>query len=218
MKSLIVKAVAAILAISGLAACGGSDGGGDNSQHVTGIVTIAGDDVVFVSLNTVLDMASYVRVLPMNADNRQIVVTSSNSSVVSVSDGGTVKAVGQGVATLTVTTVDGGHDTRFTVKVVDVTAITFTPVVDGKTAEEAWNVDLQEGGEAYTARVLVAPFDELSFRATSSDTEVVTAVVVQDDVERQSVRFTPVGAGSAVVTIQSVLGGPVGTFHVTVSE
>lgn len=56
-------------------------------------------------------------VTPSNAENRDVTWSTSNPSVVSVDGNGNVRALSEGTATITVTTVDGGRTAFTTVKV-----------------------------------------------------------------------------------------------------
>ena len=61
-------------------------------------------------------------VLPSNASNKEVRWSSSDSSVATVSNG-LVTAVGEGTATITATTVDGGFSARCTVNVAPKTTV-----------------------------------------------------------------------------------------------
>ncbi len=58
-----------------------------------------------------------VNVLPNDAANKHVTYDSSNNAVATVSDDGTILAVGDGYATITVTTVDGSYKTSVNVSV-----------------------------------------------------------------------------------------------------
>jgi len=112
----------------------------DGSYTATANVTVT-VGVASVSLNivtTTLSIAQTVQlvatVLPSNAPNKSVTWSTSNSGVATVNSSGLVTAVGGGVATITVTTVDGSHTATATVTVsvatgVAVRSITLNKVI-----------------------------------------------------------------------------------------
>jgi len=112
----------------------------DGNYTATANVTVT-VGVASVSLNivtTTLSIAQTVQlvatVLPSNAPNKSVTWSTSNSGVATVNSSGLVTAVGGGVATITVTTVDGSHKATATVTVsvatgVAVRSITLNKVI-----------------------------------------------------------------------------------------
>ncbi len=99
----------------------------DGGKRDTCILTVV-EPIVSV-INISLNKTSAVLILddtetliatvsPSNATNKNVIWTSSNPSVATVSNG-VITAVGEGTATITVTTVDGGYTARCTVVVED---------------------------------------------------------------------------------------------------
>jgi len=78
---------------------------------VTGVVMNEDNFVMAVGDNSQLT----VSVLPQSAVNRDVTWTSSNTNVLTVNANGLVSAVGEGYATITVTTVDGGFADTVTI-------------------------------------------------------------------------------------------------------
>lgn len=86
---------------------------GDEGVKVTGVSITAskGEMQVGESFRFVAS------VTPSNAENRDVTWSTSNPSVASVDGDGNVRALSEGTATITVTTVDGGRTASTTVKV-----------------------------------------------------------------------------------------------------
>lgn len=98
------------------AACGGSGSGGggvSGNVYVTSIALNKSATTIFVG-NTEQLTAT---ITPSNATNKNTSWTSSDSSTATVSSNGLVTAVALGVATITVTTADGGFKATCTVTV-----------------------------------------------------------------------------------------------------
>lgn len=84
-----------------------------NVQRVQGIATNTPEVVIAKSLSIKLEYT----ILPDNADNKNVIITSSDDSVVSVV-GNEILGVENGNATITITTEDGGFQTQIVVTVV----------------------------------------------------------------------------------------------------
>ena len=134
-----------------------------------------------------------------NGDQLTYTARSSDASVATVSVDGsmvTVTPVGAGTATITVTARDPGGESatqRFTVTVQETN---LAPVPDGSINGQR----LTEGGDAVTIDVTGnfsdADGDELTYTASSSDASVATV-----SVDGSMVTVTPVGAGTATITV-----------------
>ncbi|KAA1245648.1 DUF5060 domain-containing protein [Aquimarina sp. RZ0] len=79
------------------------NGGGNNTVAVTGVNV--SDTNVTLSIGQTKDLDATVS--PNNATNKSVTWSSSNGNVVTVNNSGVVRAVSAGIATITVTTVDG---------------------------------------------------------------------------------------------------------------
>lgn len=145
-------------------------------------------------------------VSPSKASNKAVTWKSSDTSVVTVSSVGIVKAVGDGSATITVTTKDGAKTAtcEITVKpaaptTIAVTGVTLTP------AKAALEI-----GETQQLAATVAPADATNKAVSyASDDEAVATV---DD----NGLITAVGAGSATITVTTVDGRKTAACDVTV--
>lgn len=84
-----------------------------NVQRVQGIATNAPEVVIAKSLSIKLEYA----ILPDNADNKNVIITSSDDSIASVV-GNEILGVENGNATITITTEDGGYQTQIVVSVI----------------------------------------------------------------------------------------------------
>ena len=134
-----------------------------------------------------------------NGDELTYTAMSSDESVASVSVDGsmvTVPPVGAGTATITVTARDPGGEAatqRFTVAAEEAN---LAPVPEGSINVQR----LTEGGDAVTINVASnfsdANGDELTYTASSSDESVATV-----SVDGSMVTVTPVGAGTATITV-----------------
>lgn len=71
-------------------------------------VTLSASDVV---LNTVTNNVYHLNatVTPIEANNKKVIWTTDNSNVATVDQTGNVTALSDGIATVTVTTLDGGY-------------------------------------------------------------------------------------------------------------
>ena len=105
-------------------------------------------------------------VLPAEATNKAVIWTSDNEAVASVSSSGTVEAIDNGTATITVTTTDGEKTAACTITV----AQWITDITLDKTT-----ITLNEGQEQIlTPTVNPATAVDKSLTYTSSDTSVAT--------------------------------------------
>ena len=140
-------------------------------------------------------------VAPANADNKNV-TWSTDAPTVATVENGTVKAIGAGTATITVTTEDGKYTATCTVKIspapVAANGVTLTP------DKTTLNV-----GEKQTLTATVLPADATNKNVTwvSSDTSVAT---VENGV------VTAVGKGTATITVTTEDGGFPATCEITV--
>lgn len=148
-------------------------------------------------------------VLPVNAANKNVTWTSSDDTVATVDSKGTVTAMGNGTATITVTTdevPEGG--TAFTASC----EVTVTTKVTGITLDKT-ALELAKGDTAaLTAAVVPANATNKAVTWSSDNTDVVT--VTGDGL---SATVTAVGGGTAVITVKAVDGSLKAECKVTVN-
>lgn len=165
--------------------------------HVTGVTLNKSETSILVGNTEPLTAT----VAPANADNKNV-TWSTDAPTVATVENGTVKAIGAGTATITVTTEDGKYTATCTVKVspapVAANGVTLTP------DKTTLNV-----GEKQTLTATVLPADATNKNVTwvSSDTSVAT---VENGV------VTAVGKGTATITVTTADGGYTATCEVTV--
>ena len=139
-----------------------------------------------LNLNTNCNAILTGTISPSNATNKNVVWSSNNEGVATVFEG-SVHAVAPGTATITVTTVDGGHTASCIVTVTDVAV---SSVTLNKPSTQITKGDT----ETLTATVLPENATNKGISWTSSNTSVATVA---------NGTVTAVGAGSAVITATS---------------
>ena len=144
-----------------------------------------------------IDVASYFS--DANGDELIYTARSSDASVATVSVDGsmvTVTPVGAGSATITVTARDPGGKAAIQRFTVTAEGTNLAPVPEGSINAQR----LTEGGDGVTIDVSGnfsdADGDELTYTAESSDASVATV-----SVDGSMVTVTPVGAGTATITV-----------------
>ncbi len=142
-------------------------------------------------------------VSPDNALNRTVNWSSSAPSVAAVDENGSVTAVADGTATITVTTDDGGYNASCVVTVIQpVTGVTLAPdILSMKVGDEPAQL---------TANVLPAGASDKTVIWTSS----APSVAAVDD----NGRVTAVADGTATVTVTTRDGGFTASCEVTVIQ
>ena len=142
-------------------------------------------------------------VSPDNALNRTVNWSSSAPSVAAVDENGSVTAVADGTATITVTTDDGGYTASCVVTVIQpVTGVTLAPdILSMKVSDEPAQL---------TANVLPAGASDKTVIWTSS----APSVAAVDD----NGRVTAVADGTATVTVTTRDGGFTASCEVTVIQ
>ncbi|GMK39339.1 hypothetical protein PCCS19_23930 [Paenibacillus sp. CCS19] len=139
-------------------------------------------------------------VAPSNATNKNVTWSSDNTSVATVVTG-VVTPVSAGTAHITVTTADGS----FTA----ISTITVTTPVTGVTLDHA-ALHLFKGGADGTLTPVFAPANATNKKVTWSSDDTSVATVVDGVV-------TPVGAGTAHITVTTEDGGYTATSTITVT-
>ncbi len=182
---------------------------GTESVGKSSVVTVP---VTSVALNkTTLSLAVgaseqlVATVKPDEATDKTVTWTTSDPLVATVDAQGNVKAVKEGSATITVTTVDGAKkaECKLTVQGVGVTGVAITPKPDGGiTLEKDATIQL-------TATVTPANAANKAVVWSSSNTTVATVDTTG--------KVTAKGIGSANITVTTVDGGKTDSVGVTVN-
>jgi uncharacterized protein YjdB len=118
-------------------------------------------------------------VSPANATNPNVTWRSSNPAVVSVSSSGTVTAVSGGTATITVTTVDGGHTATCEVTV----PLYAKPISSGSSKSFTVTFNKSMLGATLSGSTIVVSGNQITFSQSakySSDTNISILVVASD--------------------------------------
>ena len=181
-----------------------------DGELVFGNTPDAGVSAESVSLNSsseTLDAGETVQlsatVLPADATNKNVSWSSSNTLVATVSSTGYVTAVSPGSATITVTTLSGGHtdECDITVNAVEVTGVS----LNSTSAE----LDINE---SLTLSATVTPSNASDLSITWSSSNDNIAIVNSSGV------VTGVGEGQATITAQSSNPSVAATCVVDVSD
>ena len=165
-------------------------------------ITLDKDELKMVEGATAALVAT---ITPADADNKNVVWTSSDENVVSIAADGTITAVSAGTATITVKTEDGGFTATCAV-----TVIKKTVAVTGISLDKTEAVLVEADTLKLTATIAPADADNKNVAWTSSDEKVAT--VTPDGV------ITAVSAGTVTITVKTEDGGFTATCTVTVSK
>lgn len=141
-------------------------------------------------------------VAPNNATNKNVTWTSSANSVATVDADGTVHAVANGTATITVTTEDGSFTDNCEVTVVDPVAVT------GVTLNK--NATTISAGKTETLVATIAPANAANKNVTWASNNIAVATVDAAGV------VTGVAAGTATITVTTEDGEKTADCVVTV--
>ena len=139
---------------------------GEWDLKVTAIKAVSADGITVdleskeMSYGESFDLTEHVTITPEDASDKTFKITSSDSSVVEVDEWNpaSIKAVGAGTATITVTSNDGGFTATFEV------TVTINEITAGDnqlTVSEGGNYLLFTGGEAGKEYVFTGNFDGL---------------------------------------------------------
>ena len=142
-------------------------------------------------------------VTPADATNKKVTWKSSNEAVATVTANGTVTGVKAGTATITVTTEDGGYTATCAVEVINIVNAT------GVTLNKTSTTIAVGASETLTATVTPdnATFKNVTWKSSNEAVATVDA----------SGKVTGVKAGTATITVTTVMGGKTATCTVTVS-
>ena len=143
-----------------------------------------------------------INVTPSNASNPGVTWESSDENVVTVDDTGTVKAVGKGTATITVTTEDGGFTAECEITV-------FQPVTGVTLDQMELKMYISDTAEL---KVTVEPSD--------ADNQNVTWTSGNEDVATvdNNGKVTAVSEGTATIFVRTEDGGYTAECIVTVND
>jgi len=183
----------------------------DGTTTKTYTVTIAVTQAVTgINLNTTATILSVngteqlsATITPANADNQNVIWSSSNPAVATVNNSGLVTGVSVGSATITATTEDGGKTATCAVTVQEGTIS-----VTGISLDKSASVLSVNGAEQLTATVAPANATNKSVSWSSSNTAVATV--------SNTGLVTGVSVGSATVTVTTVDGNHVAICEITV--
>ena len=200
MKSMVkFLGIIAFVVIAGfyLVSCdtGASRPGGGDSNTGT---TVAVTGVTLNKQNTFMVVGGTepltATVAPANATNRSVTWSSSDDTIATVSAAGVVTAVAEGIATITVTTVNGGFTDYC---IVDVSA---TPVPVTGVSLDITIFTLNPGGTQQLTET-ITPFNATNQNVTwISDAPAIATVSASGEV-------TAVSPGTATITVTTVDGG-----------
>ncbi len=192
------------------------DGNYTASCAVTVSITetpVAVTGVTLDSSSITLTAAGQVSVLtatvaPADAANKAVVWSTSDKNVATVS-GGTVTAVANGTATITVTTVDGNYAATCEVTVNIKSASSEPVAVTGVTLDKS-SVTFNEAGQVAILTATVAPSNAANQNATWTSSNSAVATVSNAGV------VVAVANGTTTITVTTEDGGYTATCEVTV--
>lgn len=186
----------------------------DGNFQATCVVTVTATSVSVTGVEISQDFATVevggsvqlsATVLPTNATNQNVTWASSSPDIADVSSSGVVTGKADGIATITVTTTDGGFQAKCSVTVTS-TTVPVTGVSLDKTA-----LSLLEGG-SYQLTATIAPPTATNQNVTWSTSDGTIASV-------NSTGFvTANAAGSATIKVTTADGGFSATCAVTVTQ
>ena len=152
-------------------------------RHVTGVSLSETSVSMFVGKTYSLTAT----VVPSDATDRSVTWTSSNSSIATVNSTGQITALSKGMATITVTTKDGGYTSRCTVTVKDnMGSVTISPSSLGM-------LYVGDAATALTAVISPSDYPDKTVSWSSSNTGVATVDT--------NGKVTPKAPGTAVITV-----------------
>ncbi len=156
-----------------------------------------------------VDIGTYIwldyDVLPSNATNSNVTVTSSNPDAVYVPGGDRMTACGYGISVITLKTEDGGYEASFTVKV-EPPKVSVTGVNLGRSSIS------MKTGETFRLTASVSPSGatDKSVKWSSTDSKVAKV--------DSSGNITALSAGTTRITVTTIDGGYTASCTVTVTE
>ena len=145
-------------------------------------------------------------VSPGTASNKSVTWSSSNTAVATVNGSGYVTAVGNGTATITVKTAEGGKIANCTVNV------TTKPTGVSITNKKNVILDCDSSSKTYQCNITVSPSTASNKSVTWSSSNTGVATVNGNGL------ITAVGVGTATITVKTNASGHQDTINVYVYE
>ena len=180
-----------------------SNNNANNNVAVTGITL----DQTTLELKEGQSATLSATITPENATDKTVTWSSSDETIATVSSTGTVSAVKEGSATITVTTKDGNKTATCTVTVTkDTETVAVTSVSLDKTSLTL------EKDQTAVLTATVAPDNATDKTVTWSSSEETVATVSSDGT------VTAIGAGEATITVTTKDGNKTATCTVTVTD
>ncbi len=167
---------------------------------VTGITLATQNEAIVI--REILDLTETI--MPSNASNQSVVWTSSDASIITVDTNGTISGESEGVATITVTTVDGNYAAT-TVVTVAAAVINVTGITLAATQE---NIEV---GESLQLSATIQPNDASNQNIVWATTDNATVTV-----DNQG-NITGITEGSAIIQATSEDGNFIAETMVNVS-
>jgi uncharacterized protein YjdB len=186
--------------------------GYENSEIVTFEYTVYTVDVTGVKIipegDQELEVGETVQlnaeVEPENATNKDVTWSTSNENVATVSESGLVTAISEGEATITVTTIDGGHTASIKVTVEKPPPVLVTGVTISEGDQEL------EVGETVQLNAEVEPENATNKDVTWSTSNENVATVSESGL------VTAISEGEATITVTTIDGGYTDSIKVNV--
>lgn len=173
-------------------------------------VPVTGINIVQSDVELEVGKTSELRagIIPSNATNKSVQWTSSDPSVVTVTDGVLV-AKGEGTATITAKTVDGGFTASVSVTVKKASEPQKVSVTAVSLNKSTLSLKV---GESSTLRATISPSDATDKGVIWTSNRTSVATVSSSGV------VTGKAAGTAVITVRTNDGGKTSTCNVTVTS
>ena len=173
-------------------------------------VPVTGINIVQSDVELEVGKTSELRagIIPNNATNKSVQWTSSDPSVVTVTDGVLV-AKGEGTATITAKTVDGGFTASVSVTVKKASEPQKVSVTAVSLNKSTLSLKV---GESSTLRATISPSDATDKGVIWTSNRTSVATVSSSGV------VTGKAAGTAVITVRTNDGGKTSTCNVTVTS
>jgi uncharacterized protein YjdB len=217
--SMVTEEISVMIEITGTIPITSSDDGNTDPVVIEDVtlapqVDTGSTDVIGVILNKValtLDVGGtetlIATVLPSKAANKNVTWSSNNTDVAQVSQNGEVSALAKGIATITVSTEDGGKEAICNINVKEI--VTGNIAVTGVTLNKT-TLSLTVGGSE-TLTAIVAPADATNKNVTWSSSNAAVASVSANGA------VSALSAGSATITVTTEDGNKTAACVVTVT-
>lgn len=180
-----------------------ADGGYTASCYVTVLkipVTGVSLDKTTAALKVGGSIKLTAAISPGNATNKGVIWSSDNTLVATVNNVGIVAAVGEGAATITATTVEGGYTASCKVEA------EYAPVTGVSLDKTTAEINV---GESVRLTAILSPVDASNKNVTWSSSDPSVAVV------NDKGEVTAVGKGTAVITVTTFEGGYTASCNIT---